>query len=46
MGVDDKLEPLLAGLGGGDLSVRDIGGDEAEQPFREDLWTVVHVVLL
>lgn len=46
VGADNKLEPLLASLGGSDLSVRDVGGDEAEQPFWKDLWTIVHVVLL
>lgn len=46
VGADDKLEPLLASLGGGDLSVWDVGRDEAEQPFWKDLWTIVHIILL
>lgn len=46
MGVGDELSPLLCGLGGGDLSVGDVGGDEAQQALQKDLRTVVHVILL
>lgn len=46
VGTDDELHPLLSGLGGADLPVWDVGGDEAQQPLQEDVGAKVHVVLL
>lgn len=46
MGADDELSPLLRRLSGGDLSVGDVGGDEAEQPLLQDLRAIIHIVLL
>ena len=46
VGAGDQLRPLLRGLGRGDFSVGDVGGDEAEQAILEDLRAVVHIVLL
>lgn len=46
VGADDELHPLLGGLGGADLPVRDVGGDEAQQPLQQDVGAVVYVVLL
>ena len=46
VGGEDQRGPLVGGLGGGDLPVGDVGGDETQQAVLQDLWTVVHVVLL
>lgn len=46
VGVDDELNPLLCSLSGGDFSVGDVRGDEAEQAVLEDLRAVIHIVLL
>lgn len=46
VGANDELCPLLCSLSGGDFSVRDVGGDEAEQAILEDLRAVIHIVLL
>ena len=46
MGGHDEVAPLLHSLGSADLSVGDVGGDEADQTLHQDLCSVVHVVLL
>ena len=42
----DEMSPFLHRPGGADLSVGDVGGDEAQQALQEDLWTVVDIILL
>lgn len=42
----DEVSPFLHRPGGADLSVRHVGGDEAEQTLQQDLGAVVDVVLL
>lgn len=42
----DEMRPLLHRPGAADLSVGDVGGDEAQQALQKDLRTVVHVILL
>lgn len=46
MGAGDELHPLVGGLGGADLPVRDVGRDEAQQPLQEQVAAVVYEVLL
>lgn len=42
----DEVSPLLHCLGCADLSVGDVGWDEAQQALQQDFWAIVHVVLL
>lgn len=42
----DEMSPLLHRPGGADLSVWDVGRDEAQQALQEDLRAVVNVILL
>lgn len=42
----DEMSPFLHRPGGADLSVGDVGGNEAQQAFQKDLRTVVDVILL
>lgn len=46
MGCHNEVSPLLYGLGRADLSVGDVGGDEADKSLHQDLGSIVHIVLL
>lgn len=46
VGSHDEMSPFLHRLGSADLSVGDVGGDEAEQAVLEDFRAIIHIVLL
>lgn len=46
MGCHDEMSPLLHSSGGADFSVRNVGGDEAQQALQKNLRTVINVILL